>query len=61
MEEEKKQWDILDSEEFYELIQAYRHTPIHEQELTTMAFEAIKTFIRKRYPERWEWIKTSGG
>ena len=34
-------------EEFYNLMQTYRHTPITEQKATTQAYEAIKTFIRQ--------------
>ena len=38
--------DPLDSQEFYELMQAYRHTPVVKQAETASAFEAVKQFIR---------------
>lgn len=37
----------LESPEFYELMQAYRHTPVWDQPATIAAFEAVKAFIRK--------------
>jgi len=36
----------LDSQEFYELMQGYRHAPIHKQQQTIEAFEALNDFIR---------------
>ena len=38
----------LDSEEFYNLCQTYRHTPVSNIKETTQAFEAIKEFIYQR-------------
>ena len=46
--------DILESEAFYNLMQAYRHAPISGQEKTVEAYEAVKEFIRDNYiPEEW--------
>lgn len=39
--------DYLDSEEFYNLMQDYRHTPIQDQYGIVKAFEAVKNGIRK--------------
>jgi len=36
----------LDGQEFYELMQAYRHAPLNDQSGVVAAFEAVKTFIR---------------
>jgi hypothetical protein len=36
----------IESQEFYELMQAYRHAPAHRQDLVIAAFEAVKAFIR---------------
>ena len=38
--------DMLETKEFYELMQAYRHAPHTNQEAVTEAFEAVKSFIR---------------
>jgi hypothetical protein len=38
--------DALDSQEFYELMQAYRHTRIADQDAAVAAFEAVKSFVR---------------
>ena len=47
--------DILESEAFYNLMQAYRHAPISGQEKTVEAYEAVKEFIRYNYiPEEVE-------
>jgi hypothetical protein len=35
----------VDSQEFYELMQRYRHMPIIEQAATTEAFEAVKNWV----------------
>ena len=37
----------LDSEEFYDLMQYYRHIPVSEQPEVGKAFEAVKDFIKK--------------
>jgi len=37
----------LESQEFYELMQAYRHCPIEKQADTVAAFEAVKSFIQE--------------
>lgn len=41
--------DQLESKEFYELMQQYRHTPITEQKLTSEAFEEVKKFIESNF------------
>lgn len=43
----KKIKDELESQEFYDLMQVYRHTPILYQKSTTKAFEDVKKYIRK--------------
>lgn len=37
--------EVLDSQQFYEMMQVYRHTPIFNQKGVTEAFEAVKNFI----------------
>jgi len=44
--------DILETQEFYDLMQAYRMMPITRQELVIKAYENVKKFIRKNYNER---------
>jgi|AntAceMinimDraft_8_1070364.scaffolds.fasta_scaffold116831_1 hypothetical protein len=41
--------DILDSQDFYEVMQSYRHLDITEQHKVVETFENIKTWIRKNY------------
>lgn len=38
--------DILDEQEFYELMQSYRHAPTVDQNAVTEAYEAVKAFLR---------------
>jgi len=38
--------DVLDEEEFYDLMQAYRHAPLMPQDEVVEAFENIKAWIR---------------
>jgi hypothetical protein len=38
--------DALESQEFYELMQAYRHAGIADQDAAVAAFEAVKSFVR---------------
>jgi len=38
--------DRLESQEFYELMQLYRHAPTEQVVLVTTRFEDIKKFIR---------------
>lgn len=38
--------DVFEGREFYELMQTYRHAPIHEVANVVAAFEAVKNFIR---------------
>ena len=42
--DEKK--DALDEEEFYELMQSYRHMPLQEDRAIIKAFEDVKEFVR---------------
>ena len=37
---------ILDEQEFYELMQAYRHAPIERPILVIECFESVKQFIK---------------
>lgn len=39
-------FDFLDSEEFYNLMQEYRHTPLSSQVFTFNAFEKVKEYIK---------------
>ena len=39
----------LDEVDFYDLMQAYRHTPMTEQEKTAERYEAVKQWIRRNY------------
>ena len=38
--------DILDQEDFYNLMQTYRHAKVEDQRGVVDAFEAVKTYIR---------------
>ena len=38
--------ESLNIEEFYDLMQAYRHCPVHEQKEVVARFEKIKDFIK---------------
>jgi hypothetical protein len=40
--------DALESQEFYELMQAYRHASLTNQNAAVAAFEAVKSFVRAR-------------
>lgn len=39
----------LDDVEFYDLMQAYRHSPMSNQDMTSKRYEAVKSWIRKNY------------
>jgi hypothetical protein len=41
--------DILNSEEFYNLMQAYRMASIANQKNVTVRFEAVKDWVRENY------------
>lgn len=41
--------DFLDSQDFYELMQRYRHSPAVPQESVVQAFEAVKEYVRKHF------------
>ena len=41
--------DILDDADFYILMQAYRHTAFTDQRQVVIAFDAIKSWIRKNF------------
>jgi hypothetical protein len=49
MDKEKKINDILNSEEFYNLMQAYRIANIDNQENVINRFEAVKNWLRQNY------------
>jgi len=40
---------ILDCQEFYDLMQYYRHIPISKQKDTTTAFKDVKKFINDNF------------
>lgn len=44
----------IESREFYELMQSYRHMPSANQTATIAAFEAVKKFIHEHYELRHE-------
>ena len=44
----------LEEQEFYELMQAYRHAPVTDQSAVVAAFEAVKQAIRDLFQERDE-------
>jgi arginyl-tRNA--protein-N-Asp/Glu arginylyltransferase len=44
----KKVEDPLESQEFYELMNKYRHTPISNQKMVTANFNEIKKFIKQK-------------
>jgi hypothetical protein len=39
----------LDYQDFYEIMQTYRHTPMTEQDKLVNAFEDLKKWIRENY------------
>lgn len=39
----------LDEVDFYDLMQAYRHTPMTDQDKTVERYEAVKEWIRQNY------------
>lgn len=39
----------LDSQEFYEIMQKYRHVSVNEQKVVTNAFENVKKWIIDNY------------
>jgi hypothetical protein len=45
-----KEWldyfDWPESEEFYNLMQAYRHAPMEDQKAVVDAYEAVKEYLR---------------
>jgi hypothetical protein len=46
-EKDKKDRDEkIESQEFYDLMQKYRHAPISNQKEVLLAFEEVKKFIR---------------
>lgn len=46
--------DEFDGRMFYELMQAYRHAPLHDLAKTIEAFEAVKSFCRDLVEEAQE-------
>lgn len=49
--------DTLDSQEFYELMQTYRHADRTDQCAVVAAFETVKEFVR-RLTGKWQPIET---
>ena len=45
----KKADERLDEVDFYDLMQAYRHTSMADQDETVERYEAVKDWIRKNY------------
>jgi len=45
----KSKNDILDSQEFYEVMQQYRCAHMINQDKVVIAFENVKNWIRKNY------------
>ena len=43
--------EYLDSKEFYELMQMYRHTPVSYPAMVVQAFEDVKSYIIKMVEE----------
>ncbi len=43
--------DYLDEEDFYEIMQVYRHVPITDPIAVTRVFEEVKNFIRRHSNE----------
>ena len=41
----------VEEQDFYELMQSYRHAPLSEQEKVMVAFEAVKKFIREHFTQ----------
>lgn len=48
-EETKDKVDCLETKDFYEIMQAYRHADMGDQMRVVDAFEAVKNFIRENY------------
>lgn len=48
--------DKLECQEFYELMQDYRHAEMQDQELTVKCFKAVKNFILQTIEETEEKI-----
>ena len=47
-----KEEDVLDSEEFFNLMQAYRHAQIYEQEKVMAAFDNVKSYVRNNFGKK---------
>lgn len=45
--------DALEEQEFYELMQAYRHCPMTDFAGVAEAFEAVKAYVRDEADEAW--------
>lgn len=48
---EKERDDFIESKEFYDLMQLYRHAPISDQIGVVVAFESVKQYVRKGLTE----------
>jgi len=44
-----KKRDILDSQDFYEMMQMYRHAQMKDQTKVVQNFEKVKQWIRDNY------------
>jgi len=49
---DQKTQELLDSQEFYELLQMYRHCPVANQDMVCAFFEDVKDFIAKHFVAR---------
>lgn len=45
--ETKMDFKFLNEQEFYDLMQRYRHAPLSDQKLTTEAFENVKNYVER--------------
>lgn len=50
--------EIVETREFYELMQSYRHSPLSEQEQVCACFEKVKEFLIKSLEDEWEFEYT---
>lgn len=41
--------DVLEDQEFFELMQAYRHVPLQNQKAVVETYEAVKEYIRTKF------------
>lgn len=54
----QKSMEAIESQDFYELMQAYRHTPMVQQEDVVARFEAVKSFVKNLVKTSHdEWVR----